>query len=118
MALIPFVVVFLISSFGGLILDKTVSDPNFEGMAVFTPVINGKMILYVFQAERCHKMNCEFNWNFLFFFHSLDVVHGLETPMSLGLNLYCTDVYTAVCNYCAAIQCEFFIYSIDESKCI
>uniref|UniRef100_A0A671RQJ3 Solute carrier family 41 member n=1 Tax=Sinocyclocheilus anshuiensis TaxID=1608454 RepID=A0A671RQJ3_9TELE len=30
-----------ISFFGGLILDKTVSDPNFEGMAVFTPVING-----------------------------------------------------------------------------
>lgn len=29
-------------SFGGLILDKTVSDPNFEGMAVFTPVINGE----------------------------------------------------------------------------
>ncbi|KAI3357197.1 hypothetical protein L3Q82_015654 [Scortum barcoo] len=28
-------------NFGGLILDKTVSDPNFEGMAVFTPVING-----------------------------------------------------------------------------
>jgi hypothetical protein len=29
-------------SIGGLILDKTVSDPNFEGMAVFTPVINGE----------------------------------------------------------------------------
>uniref|UniRef100_A0A8C8YZP3 Solute carrier family 41 member n=1 Tax=Prolemur simus TaxID=1328070 RepID=A0A8C8YZP3_PROSS len=28
-------------SVGGLILDKTVSDPNFAGMAVFTPVING-----------------------------------------------------------------------------
>ncbi|TWW56346.1 Solute carrier family 41 member 1 [Takifugu flavidus] len=27
--------------FGGLILDKTVSHPKFEGMAVFTPVING-----------------------------------------------------------------------------
>lgn len=35
---------FVISSFGGLILDKTVSDPNFEGIAVFTPVINGKLI--------------------------------------------------------------------------
>lgn len=33
-------------SFGGLILDKTVSDPNFEGMAVFTPVINGKLICF------------------------------------------------------------------------
>lgn len=30
-----------VSSVGGLILDKTVSDPNFAGMAVFTPVING-----------------------------------------------------------------------------
>ncbi|XP_038667943.1 solute carrier family 41 member 3-like [Scyliorhinus canicula] len=28
-------------SAGGLILDKTVSNPKFEGMAVFTPVING-----------------------------------------------------------------------------
>lgn len=32
------------SSVGGLILDKTVSDPNFKGMAVFTPVINGKTL--------------------------------------------------------------------------
>lgn len=32
----------LCSSVGGLILDKTVTNPNFAGMAVFTPVINGK----------------------------------------------------------------------------
>lgn len=32
-----------IFSIGGLILDKTVSHPKFEGMAVFTPVINGKL---------------------------------------------------------------------------
>uniref|UniRef100_A0AAY5KQY5 Solute carrier family 41 member n=1 Tax=Esox lucius TaxID=8010 RepID=A0AAY5KQY5_ESOLU len=31
----------VILSVGGLILDKTVSNPNFAGMAVFTPVING-----------------------------------------------------------------------------
>lgn len=31
------------NSIGGLILDKTVTDPNFEGMAVFTPVINGRL---------------------------------------------------------------------------
>ncbi|XP_030625186.1 solute carrier family 41 member 1 isoform X3 [Chanos chanos] len=37
----PVIVAMSISSFGGLILDKTVSNPNFEGMAVFTPVING-----------------------------------------------------------------------------
>ncbi|XP_066527665.1 solute carrier family 41 member 1 isoform X2 [Hoplias malabaricus] len=37
----PVIVAMSISSVGGLILDKTVSDPNFEGMAVFTPVING-----------------------------------------------------------------------------
>uniref|UniRef100_A0A1A8HZH5 Solute carrier family 41 member n=1 Tax=Nothobranchius kuhntae TaxID=321403 RepID=A0A1A8HZH5_NOTKU len=30
-----------ISSIGGLILDKTVSNPDYEGMAAFTPVING-----------------------------------------------------------------------------
>ena len=29
-------------SIGGLILDKTISDPNYEGMAVFTPVMNGE----------------------------------------------------------------------------
>ncbi|XP_006017844.1 solute carrier family 41 member 3 isoform X2 [Alligator sinensis] len=37
----PVIVAMSISSIGGLILDKTVSDPKFEGMAVFTPVING-----------------------------------------------------------------------------
>ncbi|XP_030217016.1 uncharacterized protein LOC115547173 [Gadus morhua] len=31
-----------LSSIGGLILDRTVSDPNFEGMAIFTPMIHGK----------------------------------------------------------------------------
>ncbi|KAI5086458.1 solute carrier family 41 member 1 isoform X1 [Silurus meridionalis] len=38
----PVIVAMSISSFGGLILDRTVSDPHFEGMAVFTPVINGQ----------------------------------------------------------------------------
>uniref|UniRef100_A0A669CMD8 Solute carrier family 41 member n=1 Tax=Oreochromis niloticus TaxID=8128 RepID=A0A669CMD8_ORENI len=37
----PVILAMSISSIGGLILDKTVSNPNFEGMAVFTPVING-----------------------------------------------------------------------------
>ncbi|KAM9482919.1 solute carrier family 41 member 1-like isoform 3-T3 [Clarias gariepinus] len=37
----PVITAMLISSAGGLILDKTVSDPQFEGMAVFTPIING-----------------------------------------------------------------------------
>uniref|UniRef100_A0A8D0CL37 Solute carrier family 41 member n=1 Tax=Scleropages formosus TaxID=113540 RepID=A0A8D0CL37_SCLFO len=37
----PVIVAMSISSFGGLILDKTVSDPSFEGVAIFTPVING-----------------------------------------------------------------------------
>ncbi|XP_066554465.1 solute carrier family 41 member 1 isoform X1 [Amia ocellicauda] len=37
----PVIVAMSISSIGGLILDKTVTDPDFEGMAVFTPVING-----------------------------------------------------------------------------
>ncbi|KAG7275906.1 hypothetical protein CRUP_009595 [Coryphaenoides rupestris] len=37
----PVLVAMTISSIGGLILNKTVSDPGFEGMAVFTPVING-----------------------------------------------------------------------------
>ncbi|XP_066474587.1 solute carrier family 41 member 3 isoform X1 [Tiliqua scincoides] len=37
----PVIVAMSISSFGGLILDKTMTNPNFRGMAVFTPVING-----------------------------------------------------------------------------
>uniref|UniRef100_A0A673HY80 Solute carrier family 41 member n=1 Tax=Sinocyclocheilus rhinocerous TaxID=307959 RepID=A0A673HY80_9TELE len=37
----PVIIAMAISSVGGLILDKTVSNPNFAGMAVFTPVING-----------------------------------------------------------------------------
>ncbi|XP_059505698.1 solute carrier family 41 member 3 isoform X2 [Stegostoma tigrinum] len=37
----PVLVAMTISSVGGLILDKTVTNPNFEGVAVFTPVING-----------------------------------------------------------------------------
>ncbi|KAM4699994.1 solute carrier family 41 member 1 [Discoglossus pictus] len=37
----PVIIAMAISSVGGLILDKTMSDPNFAGMAVFTPVING-----------------------------------------------------------------------------
>uniref|UniRef100_A0A6J0VDB5 Solute carrier family 41 member n=1 Tax=Pogona vitticeps TaxID=103695 RepID=A0A6J0VDB5_9SAUR len=37
----PVIVAMAISSLGGLILDKTITNPNFEGMAVFTPVING-----------------------------------------------------------------------------
>uniref|UniRef100_A0A3Q2Y5V0 Solute carrier family 41 member n=1 Tax=Hippocampus comes TaxID=109280 RepID=A0A3Q2Y5V0_HIPCM len=37
----PVLVAMCISSLGGVILDKTVSNPSFEGMAVFTPVING-----------------------------------------------------------------------------
>lgn len=34
--------VFFPISIGGLILDKTVSDPNLAGIVVYTPVINGK----------------------------------------------------------------------------
>ncbi|XP_069489269.1 solute carrier family 41 member 1 [Ambystoma mexicanum] len=37
----PVIIAMAISSIGGLILGRTVSDPNFAGMAVFTPVING-----------------------------------------------------------------------------
>ncbi|KAM4794731.1 solute carrier family 41 member 1 [Rhinophrynus dorsalis] len=37
----PVIIAMAISSVGGLILGKTVSNPNFAGMAVFTPVING-----------------------------------------------------------------------------
>ncbi|XP_041837278.1 solute carrier family 41 member 3-like isoform X2 [Melanotaenia boesemani] len=37
----PVILAMSISSIGGLILDNTVSSPDFEGMAVFTPIING-----------------------------------------------------------------------------
>ncbi|CAI5688968.1 unnamed protein product [Oreochromis niloticus] len=47
----PVILAMSISSIGGLILDKTVSNPNFEGMAVFTPVINGGNLVAI-QASR------------------------------------------------------------------
>uniref|UniRef100_A0A4W3K7N6 Solute carrier family 41 member n=1 Tax=Callorhinchus milii TaxID=7868 RepID=A0A4W3K7N6_CALMI len=37
----PVITAMAISSVGGLILDRTVTNPSFEGMAVFTPVMNG-----------------------------------------------------------------------------
>ncbi|XP_077452827.1 solute carrier family 41 member 2 isoform X2 [Stigmatopora argus] len=37
----PIVTAMLISSLGGLILDKTVSDPNLTGIILYAPVING-----------------------------------------------------------------------------
>lgn len=33
-------------------MDKTVSDPNFAGMAVFTPVINGEALVYQLLGEQ------------------------------------------------------------------
>lgn len=33
-------------------MDKTVSDPNFAGMAVFTPVINGKVLASGVRREK------------------------------------------------------------------
>ncbi|XP_061618758.1 solute carrier family 41 member 2 isoform X3 [Phyllopteryx taeniolatus] len=38
----PVITAMVISSIGGLILDKTVSDPNLAGIVVYTPVINGE----------------------------------------------------------------------------
>ncbi|XP_057691983.1 solute carrier family 41 member 2 isoform X2 [Corythoichthys intestinalis] len=37
----PIVTAMVISSIGGLILDKTVSDPNLAGIILYAPVING-----------------------------------------------------------------------------
>ncbi|XP_070432507.1 solute carrier family 41 member 3 isoform X9 [Equus przewalskii] len=37
----PIILAMVISSFGGLILNKTISKPQFKGMAVFTPIICG-----------------------------------------------------------------------------
>uniref|UniRef100_A0A8C6S240 Solute carrier family 41 member n=1 Tax=Neogobius melanostomus TaxID=47308 RepID=A0A8C6S240_9GOBI len=37
----PVITAMLISSIGGLILDKTLSNPNMAGIVVYTPVING-----------------------------------------------------------------------------
>ncbi|XP_076863451.1 solute carrier family 41 member 2 [Brachyhypopomus gauderio] len=37
----PIITGMIISSMGGLILDRTITDPNLMGIAVYTPVING-----------------------------------------------------------------------------
>uniref|UniRef100_A0A3B4AQC5 Solute carrier family 41 member n=1 Tax=Periophthalmus magnuspinnatus TaxID=409849 RepID=A0A3B4AQC5_9GOBI len=46
------VIIAMAISVGGLILDKTVTNPNFAGMAVFTPVINVGGNLVAVQASR------------------------------------------------------------------
>uniref|UniRef100_A0A3Q2V3U0 Solute carrier family 41 member n=1 Tax=Haplochromis burtoni TaxID=8153 RepID=A0A3Q2V3U0_HAPBU len=38
----PIIIAMLISSIGGVILDKTVLDPNLAGIIVYAPVINGQ----------------------------------------------------------------------------
>ncbi|XP_028909308.1 solute carrier family 41 member 3 isoform X2 [Ornithorhynchus anatinus] len=47
----PVIIAMGISSLGGLILMETISKPHFEGMAVFSPVINGGNLVAV-QASR------------------------------------------------------------------
>ncbi|XP_067292741.1 solute carrier family 41 member 2 isoform X1 [Pseudorasbora parva] len=37
----PIITAMVISSLGGLILDRTIADPMLEGVALYTPVING-----------------------------------------------------------------------------
>ncbi|KAM9592385.1 solute carrier family 41 member 3 isoform 1-T2 [Trichechus inunguis] len=37
----PIILAMVISSFGGIILSKTVSEPQYQGMAIFTPIICG-----------------------------------------------------------------------------
>lgn len=53
----------VISSVGGLILDKTVSDPNFKGMAVFTPVINGKTLTLHGTTSWTPTGSCWIEWH-------------------------------------------------------
>ncbi|XP_049622482.1 solute carrier family 41 member 3 [Suncus etruscus] len=38
---VPIILAMVISSFGGLILNKTISKPPYKGMAIFTPIICG-----------------------------------------------------------------------------
>lgn len=44
---------FLPFSIGGLILDKTVSDPNLAGIIVYAPVINGEFVLFLATVSVC-----------------------------------------------------------------
>ncbi|XP_006876283.1 PREDICTED: solute carrier family 41 member 3 isoform X2 [Chrysochloris asiatica] len=37
----PIILAMVVSSFGGLILSKTISEPRYQGMAIFTPIICG-----------------------------------------------------------------------------
>uniref|UniRef100_A0A3P9LP49 Solute carrier family 41 member n=1 Tax=Oryzias latipes TaxID=8090 RepID=A0A3P9LP49_ORYLA len=70
----PVILAMFISSIGGLILKKTVSDPDFEGMAVFTTVINGVGgNLVAIQASRMST-----------FLHSCNVSGPLPFKMSSG----------------------------------
>uniref|UniRef100_A0A8C5H1C0 Solute carrier family 41 member n=1 Tax=Gouania willdenowi TaxID=441366 RepID=A0A8C5H1C0_GOUWI len=129
----PVIVAMSISSFGGLILDKTVSDPNFEGMAVFTPVINGVGgNLVAIQASRISTYlhfwsipgvlpyMMRQNWpnpfsarvllmlvvpGHLVFLYAISLLQGDEAPISIP--------FTACYLFAALIQVGILLYVAD-----
>ncbi|KAG7239848.1 hypothetical protein INR49_030561 [Caranx melampygus] len=106
----PVIVAMSISSFGGLILDKTVSDPNFEGMAVFTPVINGVGGNLVAIQARVNSKSARVLLmlvipGHLVFLYAISLLQGEEAPISIAFT---------VCYLCAALlQVAILLYVAD-----
>ncbi|KAM3617932.1 uncharacterized protein V6R79_012868 [Siganus canaliculatus] len=95
----PVIVAMSISSFGGLILDKTVSDPNFEGMAVFTPVINGV------NSKSARVLLMLVVPGHLVFLYAISLLQGEEAPISVAFT---------ICYLCAALlQVSILLYVAD-----
>ncbi|KAF3860017.1 hypothetical protein F7725_000272 [Dissostichus mawsoni] len=86
----PVLVAMSISSFGGLILDKTVSDPNFKGMAVFTPVMNGV------NSRSARVLLMLVVPGHLVFLYAISLLQGEEAPISVAILLYLADLIVRV----------------------
>ncbi|XP_076870250.1 solute carrier family 41 member 1-like isoform X4 [Brachyhypopomus gauderio] len=95
----PVIIAMLISSTGGLILGKTVSERRSEGMAVFIPIINGG------SAASARVLLLLVVPGHLLFLYIVDVLQGGHAPQSLAF---------ICCYLCAALlQVLILLYGAD-----
>ncbi|KAF3854569.1 hypothetical protein F7725_022624 [Dissostichus mawsoni] len=77
----PIITAMVISSIGGLILDKAVSDPNLAGIIVYAPVINGiGGNLVSIQASRIStNLHLNYSHKEIVFLHAIHFLKGGHT---------------------------------------
>ncbi|CAI5688969.1 unnamed protein product [Oreochromis niloticus] len=97
----PVILAMSISSIGGLILDKTVSNPNFEGMAVFTPVIND---VNSKSARVLVTLVVPGHLLFLYTIHLLQGGHTAMTPMFIMCFLLAALLQVGILLYVASLM--------------